>query len=128
MRLEPAPVLTRVVTAGRLLRGKPRPWMVREIAVSRYLVAADAPVVPAWDLAGPHEAHGLDVSLWQWLEPVSHPVPADVYGRLLKDLHDVLDDYDADLPVLVGPLTDIAAALAASDDSVLHEAAGRSEP
>jgi aminoglycoside/choline kinase family phosphotransferase len=39
-----------------------------------------------------------------------------------------LDDYDADLPVLVGPLTDIAAALRTSDDRVLHDAADQLVP
>lgn len=128
VRLDPSPVLTRVVTAGRLLRGQPRPWMEREIAVSRYLCAAGAPVVPPWPEAGPHEAHGLEVSLWQWLDPVPQTVPAEVYGPLLKDLHDALDGYDAELPVLVGPLTDIAAAVRASDNPVLREAAARLVP
>lgn len=128
VRLDPAPVLTRVVTTGRVLRGEPRPWMEREIAVSRYLVAAGAPVAPPWHEAGPHQRHGLDVSLWHWLEPVPGPVPADVYGPLLKGLHDLLDHYDADLPVLVGPLTDIATALRTSKDCVLHEAAARLVP
>lgn len=128
VRLDPAPVLTRVVTVGRVLRGDPRPWMEREIAVSRYLAAAGAQVVPPWQEAGPFEAHGLDVSLWTWLEPEPQPVSAPVYGGLLKHLHDVLDDYDADLPLLIGPLTDIASGLQASDDAVLHEAAARLVP
>src|SRR4051794_23240594 len=29
VRLDPAPVLTRVVTVGRILRGDPLPWMQR---------------------------------------------------------------------------------------------------
>lgn len=123
VRLDPAPVLTRVVTVGRVLRGKPRPCMEREIAVSRFLASAGAQVVPPWQEAGLCEANGLDVSLWNWLEPVPRPVSAVVYGKLLKDLHSALDDYDADLPVLVGPLTDIAAGLRISDDPVLHDAA-----
>lgn len=123
VRLEPAPVLTRVVTVGRVLRGDPRPWMEREIRVARYLASVGAPVVPPWHEAGPFQAHGLDVSLWTWLESSPDPCPEVVFGRLLKDLHDALMHYDADLPVLVGPLTDVASALAASDDAVLHEAA-----
>jgi Ser/Thr protein kinase RdoA (MazF antagonist) len=102
--------------------------MQRELAVSRYLAAAGAPVVPPWEEAELYEAEGLDVSLWQWLEPRAGPVSADVFGRLLSDLHDVLDDYDVELPVLVGPLTDIASALRASDDVVLHESAARLVP
>ena len=81
-------------------------------------------VAPPWDAPGPHQGGGLDVTpLWTWLEPESGHVPPQVFGPMLKDLHDALADYDADLPVLVGPLTDIASALKASDDQVLHEAA-----
>ena len=95
--------------------------MEREIAVSEYLAAAGAPVMPPWEDAGPHEAHGLEVSLWRWLEPVPQPIPAETFGHLLKDLHDALDEYDRPLPPLVGPLTDIAAAVQSSDDAVLQE-------
>lgn len=128
VRLDPAPVLTRVVTAGRTLRGQPLPWMEREISVSHFLSAAGTPVVPPWSNAGPHQGCGLDVSLWRWLEPDPQPVPPEVYGRLLKDLHDALLHYDRELPVLVGPLTDIASALRLSDDDLLQEAADRLIP
>lgn len=125
VRLDPAPVLTRVVTVGRTLRGDPLPWMQREIAVSGFLAAAGIPVVPPWSEAGPHHACGLDVSLWRWLEHHAAAVGPEVYGRLLRNLHDALREYDADLPVLVGPLTDISSALRLSDDALLHEAAER---
>jgi hypothetical protein len=128
VRLDPAPVLTRVVTVGRVLRGDPAPWMEREVSVAQYLAASGAPVAPPWREPGPHEARGLAVSLWEWLEPAPEPVTPTVYGHLLKDLHDALASYDAQLPVLVGPLTDVAAALEASDDRVLHESAARLVP
>lgn len=128
VRMDPAPVLTRVVTVGRTLRGEPLPWMQREIAVSRFLHAAGAPVGPPWSNPGPHHAGGLDVSLWQWLEPDPQAVSPAVYGRLLKDLHDTLLPYDGQLPVLVGPLTDITSAQRLSTDSLLHEAADRLIP
>lgn len=128
VRLDPAPVLTRVVTVGRTLRGDPRPWMEREIAVSRHLREAGAPVVPPWPDAGPHMSAGLEVSLWEWFEPTGQAVTPRRYGRLLKDLHDAMQDYQADLPLLVGPLTDIAAAQQQSDDPVLHSAAERLVP
>jgi hypothetical protein len=79
--------------------------------------------VPPWDPSGPYQGGALDVTLWAWLESEEGTVPAHVFGVMLKELHDALDDYDADLPVLVGPLTDMAAALKVSDDPVLHEAA-----
>jgi hypothetical protein len=130
VRLDPALVLTRVVTVGRTLRGDPLPWMLREIAVSQFLAAAGVPVVPPWPDAGPHYGCALEVSLWEWREPEPHPqpVPPIVFGRLLHELHDALEGYEADLPVLVGPLTDIATAIRLSDDAVLHEAAARLLP
>jgi thiamine kinase-like enzyme len=117
-----------VITFGRTLRGDALPWMHREIAVSGYLKAAGAPVVPPWEDPGPHAANGLEVSLWRWMEPELQPVPPKLFGRMLKDLHDVLSTYEDDLPVLVGPLTDVAAAMEVSDNPVLHEAADRVLP
>lgn len=130
VRLNPAPVLTRVVTTGTVLRGDPLPWMQREIAVTEFLMSAGAPVVPVWPEAGPHRACGLDVSLWQWIEPEAEPraLSPTSYGRLLGGLHDSLRDYQADLPVLVGPLTDIKAAMRLSDNRLLHETAGQLLP
>jgi hypothetical protein len=128
VRLDPAQVLTRVVTVGRTLRGDPLPWMQREVAVSRYLHAAGAPAVPPWQDPGPHLARGLEVSLWRWLESDRQAVSPEVFGGMLKGLHDALSNYEVDLPVLVGPLTDIGAALRVSDDVVLHEAAERVVP
>jgi streptomycin 6-kinase len=64
----------------------------------------------------------------RWLASDRQAVPPEVFGGMLKDLHDALSDYEVDLPVLVGPLTDIAAALRVSDDVVLHEAAERLVP
>lgn len=128
VRLAPAPVLTRVVTVGRTLRGEPLPWMRRELGASAFLAAAGAPVVAPWRDGGPHVGCGLDVSLWEWHEPAPVEVPPAEYGRRLADLHDALATYGADLPVLVGPLTDISTALGLSDDPLLHEAAARLMP
>ena len=128
VRLDPAPVLTRVVTVGRGLRGNPRPWMEREVAVCRYLSTAGAPVMAPWAGGGPYEALGLDVSLWEWLEPRPGSISPGEYGALLKALHDALDGYLDELPVLVGPLTDIAAAMRLSDHHVLHHAAAELVP
>jgi aminoglycoside/choline kinase family phosphotransferase len=43
-------------------------------------------------------------------------------------VHRHLESFDGDLPVLVGPLSDIEAALRISDDPVLHRAAERLVP
>jgi aminoglycoside phosphotransferase (APT) family kinase protein len=68
-------------------------------------------------------ANGLEVSLWQWLEPVPFDVSPAQFGALLGDLHTALARYEADLPLLVGPLTDITSALRTQTDPALHEAA-----
>ncbi|HVE99491.1 MAG TPA: aminoglycoside phosphotransferase family protein [Mycobacteriales bacterium] len=128
VRLAPAEVLTRVVTAGRRLRGEPAPWMLRELATSTFLAASGAPVARPWSDPGPHRGLGLDVTLWQWFETDSKPVTPHVYGRLLRSLHDALEGIKVDLPLLAGPLTDIECAIGATDDPVLHSAAARLLP
>lgn len=123
VRLCPAPVVTRVVTIGRVLRGEPLPWLEREVAVATFLADAGAPVVAPWTDAGPHQIDGLEVSLWDWTEHQRGVVDQDVFGRLLGELHIALDGYAGELPVLVGPLTDVTTALGLSSDPVLHAAA-----
>ena len=128
VRLDPAPVITRVLTVGRVLRGDPLPWMERELAVCTYLAAVGAPAVRPWGDGGPYGSCGLEVSLWEWMDPRPESVSAEVFGMLLHELHDALDGYQAELPVLVGPLTDIASAMRLSDNPVLHQAAARLVP
>lgn len=123
VRLAPAPVVTRVVTLGRVLRGDPLPWLEREVEVGRFLAAAGAPVVAPWHDPGPHLAGGLEVTLWQWADHEPGAVGDAEFGALLGELHAALASYDADLPVLVGPLTDIASAMAVSSEPLLHRAA-----
>lgn len=121
--LRPAPVLTRVVTIGRTLRGEPLPWLQREVDVARFLADSGAPVVPPWEDPGPHFDGGLEVSLWEWVEQVPGVLGQAEFGAFLRDLHACLAGYDARLPPLIGPLTDIASARAVCDDAVLHAAA-----
>lgn len=127
VRLHPHPVVTRVVTTGQALRGDPGPWLRREVEVVRFLSSAGAEVVPAWDDAGPHRVGDLEVTLWAWVDQlpggVTGGVAGRVFGRMLGDLHGALAAYDADLPLLVGPLTDVATGLERSEDPVLHHAA-----
>jgi hypothetical protein len=98
VRLDPAPVLTRVVTVGRTLRGDPLPWMQREVAVTQFLADAGAAVGPPWQNAGPHVADGLEVSLWQWLEPSPCHVSPAAFGVLLGTLHTALSRYEEACP------------------------------
>lgn len=128
VRVRLGDVLTRVVTVGTLLRGDPLPWLHREVDVARHLSAAGAAVVAPHDDAGPHRAAGLDVTVWPWVEPVGGVVTQQQLGALLGDLHAALATYDADLPPLVGPLTDVRTALAVSDHAVLHAAAAELVP
>ena len=128
VRLAPAPVVTRVMTVGRITRGDPLPWLTREVAVATYLASAGAPVVGPWSDPGPHDIDGIEVSLWHHVETAPGTLAAERFGPLLAELHGHLEGYDADLPLLVGPLTDIASALTVSDDPVLHSAAARLLP
>ena len=128
VRLNPAPVVTRVVTVGRELRPDPLPWLEREVSVAQFLAGSGAPVVPPWEDAGPHIAEGLEVSLWEWTEHDPGEVsPAD-FGAMLGQLHEALASYPGDLPTLVGPLTDISTALTISSDVTLHRAAAELVP
>lgn len=121
-RVRLGPAITRVFTAGRVLRGSGLPWMRREIDVLTWLESAGAPVVPCWSPPGPFVADGLEVSLSTWVESAGGIGPAG-FGRLLGVLHDALAGCPLDLPVLVGPLTDVTSALGLSRNPVLHAAA-----
>jgi len=123
VHLQPAPVVTRVLTVGGVLRGEPLPWMRREIAVAGFLAAAGAPVAPPWDQPGPYVVNGLAVSLWQWVEHEPGTIAPAAFGAQVHDLHRALSSYAGQLPPLVGPLTDVGSALTLSTDSVLHGAA-----
>jgi hypothetical protein len=126
--LQPAQIVSRVITAGQALRGDPMPWLRREVEVATFLADSGAPVVPPAKAPGPYCVGGLGVTFWPWLEPRTVRISQRQFAALLFDLHEHLDDYDGELPVLVGPLTDVEAALRLSDDEVLHQAAARLLP
>lgn len=128
VHLRPSPVVSRVVTSGRDLRGDPRPWLEREVAVARFLARSGVPVVAPWGEPGPHVVDGVEVTLWEWAENTGETASGTEFGRMLGDLHAILAAYDADLPPLVGPLTDIATATARFDDAILHHAAAALVP
>ena len=128
VRLRPAPVVTRVVTAGRELRPNPLPWLEREVSAAQHLAASGVPVIGPWDDPGPHIAEGLEVSLWHWVDHDDRQVSAAEFGSMLGSLHESLASYPDDLPPLAGPLADIATALEASSDPTLHRAAAELVP
>ncbi len=123
VRLQPTPVLSRVLTEGQLLRGDPAPWLRREIDVAAHLAHTGAPITPPWERPGPFSVNGVDVSLWTWVDHEPGSISSRDFGALLRDLHTHLDTYQGRLPPLVGPLTDVRAALEISDDVTLHAAA-----
>ncbi|QBX56336.1 aminoglycoside phosphotransferase family protein [Nocardioides seonyuensis] len=123
VHLRPSPVVSRVVTTGQQLRGKPRPWLEREVAVGQFLARSDVAIVAPWEEPGPHRVDGTDVTLWSWVEDTGGLVSAAEFGVMLGELHTALASYAPDLPTLVGPLTDIAAAVSRVDDPLLHRAA-----
>jgi hypothetical protein len=128
VRLRPAAVVTRVVTVGRTLRPDPLPWLEREVAVAQFLAASGVPVVPPWSDPGPYVVDDLEVSLWAWADHDEGTVAPATFGAMLGELHAALTSYNADLPPLVGPLTDIGTALTVSDDPVLRRAADHLVP
>lgn len=106
VHLAPAPVVARVGTLTALVRPAIRESFAREIAVATYLRDEGAPVVaPADDLPpGPHTEAGLTISFWQYVPPVADPptITADVFGHMLRELHEILRGYTGSL----GPLGD----------------------
>lgn len=123
--LRPAQVVTRVVTEGQVLRGDPVPWLRREVEVASFLERAGAAVVPPYSAAGPHRAAGLEITLWRWLAASGGTVGQREFATMLYELHEHLLDYPAELPLLVGPLSDVSSALRISDDDVLHSVAAK---
>src|SRR3954468_8497791 len=99
--LQPAQIVTRVMTEGKVLRGEPLPWLRREVEVAGFLADSGAAVVPPAEAPGPHLAEGLDVTLWRWCEPRPGLVGQREFATQLFELHEHLADYDAELPVLV---------------------------
>ena len=126
--LRPAQVVSRVITGGQALRGDPMPWLRREVEVASFLADSGAAVVPPAEPPGPYGAGRLGVTFWRWFKSHSVRIGQRQFAALLFDLHEHLDGYDGELPVLAGPLTDVEAALRLSEDEVLHQAAARLLP
>lgn len=110
VHLRPAPIVARVSTFTATLRAPIAAWLEREVAVTAYLHARGAPVVPPSALLppGPHEEDGFSLSFWEHVAPNTEEPPSpEVAGRMLAELHRVLRDYPGELPVLAPPLNDI---------------------
>jgi hypothetical protein len=110
VHLQPAPLVARVSTITSLLRSPIDSWLAREVSVAEFLTMQGAPVVAPSDILppGPHHYEGLPITFWRYVQPVSDVVPESaVTGRMLAELHDVLRNYPAELPLLAPPLNDI---------------------
>lgn len=138
LRVRVGPVVTRVVTAGLLLRGDPLPWLQREVAVAGWLASRQADILSPWPDAGPHEVDGLWISVWPFAEANANAAASAAdedaqtggaeFGRRIAALHGILRSCPVELPVLAGPQTDIAAAMRHSGHPLLHRAAQRLLP
>jgi thiamine kinase-like enzyme len=110
VHLQPAPIVARVSTLTPILRYPIESWLLREIAIAEFLVAKNAPVVPPSDLlpSGVHCHDGFFMTFWHYVKPVSDVVPeSETVGKMLAELHAVLREYPAELPLLAPPFNDI---------------------
>ncbi len=102
LKVEPFPLVARVVTA-EMARVRTGPtWLGREVALGRYLARRNAATVPPATLlpAGPHEVDGIAFTFWQYLEigPIP-PTPRET-GAALRSLHESLMGCPVALPAM----------------------------
>jgi hypothetical protein len=91
VRLEPGPIAARMSGATASFRDSAES-LAREVQLAAALSAAGAPVVAP--LGGPHEACGLTVTLWPWVDTVPSGDAATA-GHALRACHDALLSADA---------------------------------
>ncbi|MGG6284735.1 phosphotransferase enzyme family protein [Leptolyngbya sp. AN03gr2] len=101
IHLAPISVVARVsTTTGTIRTGDA--WFAREVAISKYLTAASAPIIPlSSELeAGPHHHLGLVLSFWQFVQILDEPFDPHEAGQALRHCHEVLKEFSGELPVL----------------------------
>ncbi|BAZ50705.1 stress response kinase A [Nostoc sp. NIES-4103] len=103
LHLHPTSVVARVATTTAIIR-QGAAWLAREVAVSRYLVAAGAPVIPPNTEIepGPHQHQTKVLSFWEFVQELDEPVDPHVAGRALRICHEALKDFPGELPILGG--------------------------
>ena len=116
VHLVPAPVIVRVATFTARIRGDPRPWLEREVALVTALAASGAPVMTPSPLVppGPHEIDGWAMTAWSYEDHVPGAVPdAATSFAALDDLHEHMARLTnpPQLPVLVPATVDLDLAL-----------------
>jgi Phosphotransferase enzyme family len=101
VRLDPAPVVARVMTGTVALHDDPSRWLAREISVLWFLAPSGLAVAPSALIApGPHHCDGLWMTFSEWIadvEPATGLDDAHRLGRALRDLHDRLRPFEGDL-------------------------------
>jgi hypothetical protein len=101
LHLAPTSVVARVATTTATYRHGDQ-WFVREVAVAKYLTQVGAPIIPVSSLIepGPHVHLDLVLSFWQFVEVLPSDYDPIAAGHALKQCHDRLADFTADLPQL----------------------------
>jgi len=135
IHLAPTAVVARVATIPSTIR-QGDGWFVRELAVARYLAAAEAPIIPPSSDIDPglHRHLGLVLSFWKFVDVLEQPFDPYQAGEALRTCHQVLKTFPGDLPILA-LLTEarqlllqpsIAAAFSPADLDVLMQIGERS--
>jgi Ser/Thr protein kinase RdoA (MazF antagonist) len=113
VHLSPSPVVAKVAGSIPAVRPDGGAWLKRELDLALFLTNAGAPVMaPSREVpASVHHRDGHVMSFWTYLQPSgTDPAGEATIGSMLRDLHAVLRDCTAALPVLA-PLADIPAFL-----------------
>lgn len=99
VHLHPHGVVARVATGTGLVRDGPG-WLGREVAVTTFLAAGEAPAIRPSTLVdpGPHQSHGLYLSFWPLLQTDDVSCPPGRAGAALRRCHDALAGFPGDLP------------------------------
>lgn len=109
VHLAPARLVAKVGTSH--FRDAELEALDRELAVSLYLAAKQAPIVrPSSEVPpGPHRIGDLTITLWQFYDAVSTPPTASSsLGHVLLIVHEALRDYPGALPSFAVEMADAA--------------------
>lgn len=101
IHLFPSAVVARVATIPSTVR-QGDGWFAREMAIARYLAAADTPIIPPSSDIDPglHQHLGLVLSFWKFVEILEQPFDPYQAGQALRTCHQVLKTFPGELPTL----------------------------
>jgi len=93
-KLEPLQIAVRVSRPGA-----PPEWTERELAVTKWLSQRGFPTVaPLESVSQGAEVYGSLVTFWPWLEHNEENPSPDLFGKLLRQLHNLTEFYSEPLP------------------------------